>query len=137
MAGPARRHALPEQAREHDRRPEVDLEGPVDLVHGEVEQVAGGRQRRVGDEGVDVGAGAGELLDRGAVGQIDGQRPAADLGRQGLEDVGATAREDEGRAGAVEVAGQRVADPARGAGEQNGTAAEVHTGKTATVAVKP
>ena len=133
----ARGHPLAELARQHDRRPEVDLQGPVELLDAEVEQVTGGGERRVGDERVHVGAGPRELLDRAAVGQVDREGAPAHLRGERLEHVGAAPGEDERGARPVQVAGQRVADPARGAGEQDGAAVEVHVGKTATVAVKP
>jgi hypothetical protein len=59
MARATRRHALAQGPGQHDRRAQIDVEGAVDLVDVEAQQVAGGGQRRVGDEHIDVGVVGG------------------------------------------------------------------------------
>ena len=99
-------------------------------------QLAAGRQRGVGDQHVD-GAGLVEQPRRGArVGEVRRDGPAAQLGRERLERLGAPAGQHDRRAARGEPARDRAAEPARRAGEQDRAPAEVHA-KTATVAVKP
>ncbi len=81
MPAPAGHHRRRERARERDRRAQVDLEHRVDLRLAEIEQVAGGRQRGVGDEDVDVRGFGREPLDVAARGQVGGDRARSKLGR--------------------------------------------------------
>ena len=96
-----------------------------------------GRQARVGDEDIDVRVVARQALDRGQVGEIDRHGRRAGLGRERLEHLGTAAGEHQPRALGVQAARDRVAEPARRAGEQDGPPGEVHAGNTATVALKP
>ena len=61
MAAAALDHARHERARELDRRAQVDVEGAVDLLGGEVDDRPAGRERRVGDEHVDRAGALGQL----------------------------------------------------------------------------
>ena len=111
----------------------------------------------VGDQHVDVAglARSGGRPRRGSA-RSHGHRPRAELGRERLEHVRTTARQDEARAARGERPRDRVAEPAGGAGEEDrrarrGSPANPparrssraradrarHGPKTATVAVKP
>ncbi len=137
MARAPRGHALAEQAAEHHRRAQVDVQRAVDLLDAEVQERAGGGHARVGHEDVGAGGLVRQALHRVGIGEVDGEHAAAGLRRQRLEHVGAPAGQDERRARAGETARDRVADATRRAGDEGRAAGDVHPGNTATVAVKP
>ncbi len=87
MAGAALRHSLRQQAREHDRRAQVDVERAVDLLDAEVVDHAARRQACVRDEDLDVPDLLGEARDGIAVREVDGERTPAELLRERLEHV--------------------------------------------------
>ena len=122
----ARGHRRREHARHDDRGAQVDVERAVDLLEAEALERPRAREGRVGDEDVDVAGLAEQAIDLGGIAEIDGERASVELGGQGLEHVGAPAREDQLGAVPVQLAGDRVADAAGGAGEQDGGAGDLH-----------
>ena len=116
-------------ARERDRRPQVDLEHPVDLSSVSSSQQPAGRQRRVGDQHVDLApASLDQAIDLRAIGQVARRSPARELAGERLERVGSAAGHQSSRPAGGERAGDRAADPARGAGDQHAAADDAHGG---------
>jgi hypothetical protein len=127
VARAPRGHALAQPPGEDHRGPQVHLERTVDLLLAEAEQPARPGQRRVGDEDVDVRAEVREPPDLCAVPEVDGvDLGAADLRRERVEDGRAPAGEHEPRAGSVQAPRDRVPEPARGPGEEDRPAHELH-----------
>ena len=73
-------------------------------------------ERRLGDQ----------ALDRLRLPEVARQRAASDLGRQRLEHVGPAAGQHQIGPTVRERAGNRVPDPARGAGQEHVPADETH-----------
>ena len=111
---------------EDDRRAQVHLERPVDLLDREGVERPRGRQGRVGDQDVDVAGLGHEPGHLGTLGEVDGQGAPAQLGGQRLEHVASPAGQDQLRAAPGEGPGDRVADAARGACEEDRGARDLH-----------
>ena len=107
VPGAALAHRRHVQPRQHDRRAEVHVEHPVDLLLREGLQPPGAGHRRVRDDDVDVRVRLGQRADGVRVRQIgrrhDGVR---DRRRERLEDVGSPAAEHEPRARAPRTPGR-------------------------------
>ena len=85
-----------------------------------------GRDAGVGDEDVDGSGFVDQAPDLGTVAEIDGQCARTELGGERVEHVGAPAGHDQLAAAGGDSARDRVADAARGAGEQHGGAGDLH-----------
>ena len=127
MPAAALQHRRQQRVRQRDRRAQVDVERAVDLLDREATPGAPTPgSAGVGDQDVDLAG----LADAGArprpVAEVDGQRARVELGGERLEHVGAPPGEDQLGAAPVQRAGDRVADAAGGAGEQDGGAGDLH-----------
>ncbi len=105
---------------EHHRGAQVHVERAVDFIHGERIDRAGRRERGVGDQDVDVACLLGEAFDLGRHGQIDGHRLGAELRRELLERVAASAGHGQTPTTIDHCLRDRVPDSAGGARQQNG-----------------
>ncbi len=83
-------------------------------------------KRGVGDENVHVAGFADQPCHLGALGEVDRQRTAAELGSERVEHVRAPTRQDQLRAAPREGACDRLADTPGGAGQQNCRARDLH-----------
>ena len=120
VARAARDHRLRQQPREHDRRAQVHVEHPVELLQRVRRQLAGARQRGVGHEHVDV-PGRLEQPRRPVVGrEVGHERAAADLGRHRLELLRPPARHEHRGAPGRDGARGRGTDPAGRPGHEHG-----------------
>jgi hypothetical protein len=119
MAAALLQHRRVERLREQHRALEVDAQGSLQLLGGEVLHPPGGGQAGVGDEDLGAGGGGRELL----AGQFAGEL------FQRLLLAGA---QQQGRAATGERAGDRPAEAPGGAGEECGAARKIHSKRQAT-----
>ena len=129
VAGAALDHRRRERLRHQHRRLEVDAQGALQLLGGEVIERPGARQARVGDENVHVRRFGGEALRRALLGQVGRQHPVAvarQLGGERLERLALAGAEHEARPPAASASGDRPAEAACGPCEQRFSAGKFH-----------
>ena len=83
---------------------------------------------------VDHAAAADERLDVGGGAQVGDHLLGGRAPSRARQDVGAAARQHEPRAALVQRAGDRVAEPAGGAGDEDAAVAKLHGSDNATSA---
>ena len=119
---PALEHPRQQRVREHDRRAQVDVERAVDLLHRERLEPARRRNPGVGDQDVHLAGLRGQPRDlRGSAERSAGERARVQLRGERLEHdrPRATGERSAAAPRAASAAGDRLADAARGAGEQH------------------
>src|SRR5579875_2311411 len=119
MALAAGDHPRHERPGEGDRRAQVDLQHAVDLLLLELHQPAGGGQRRVGHQHVDLPRLGHQPLQLGPVGEVTHHRPCPQPPRQRLEHLGAAAAQHQAGAVRGERLGDRATQAAGRAGDQH------------------
>ncbi len=128
MAASALGHPGRERVREQDRRAQVHVERPVDLLLAEAGHGAARRKRRVRHERVERPGPLQQRRQGVPVGEVGAHHRgvAAELRAQLLERVGAPAAQDHARAALGERPGDRLSDPAAGAREEDVAAGQLH-----------
>ena len=126
LPGPTFAHSFSDHPRHHHWGPKVHLEGSIDFVDREVEEVSGCGQRGVGDQYVDIGVGRYQRVQLFPVREIGGGDDGARLGGQALEHVGAPTAHNQPRTGQTEITSDCLADPACGSCQENGLALDMH-----------
>jgi hypothetical protein len=126
MSRTAFEHVRQQRERELHRRAHVDVDRTVQLSRRERRQPAGGRNRRICDEHVEVRPLA-QPVDVRSVGQIraDHLDPRTEVARDLVEHVHPAGGQHEPRAPPVQGAGNRTPDASRRAGDQHGALFEI------------